>query len=60
MGIIPSIIVLRFSFFASTKVNNGYFCFSCFSPYLYSSEPLLSADGLISAPEIQIGAEFVF
>ncbi|BDQ02325.1 MAG: hypothetical protein KatS3mg037_0900 [Ignavibacterium sp.] len=60
IGITPSIIISRVRLFASGKLNIGYFYFSASDPNLYSSDPLLSSDGLISGPEIQIGAGFIF
>lgn len=60
IGITPSIIISRVRLFASGKLNIGYLYFSGSDPDLYSSDPLPSSDGLLSGPEIQIGAGFVF
>lgn len=59
IGISPSIVISRFRLFASGKLSIGYLYFSGSDPNLYSSDPLLSSDGLISGPEIQIGAGFI-
>ncbi|MEP0862185.1 MAG: hypothetical protein HRF52_12190 [Ignavibacterium sp.] len=60
IGVGPSILISRIRLYALGKLNLGYIYFSSSDPDPYSIEMSTSSSGLLSGPEINIGAGFIF
>lgn len=60
IGVGPSILISRIRLSALAKLNLGYIYFSSSDPDPNSIEMSKSSSGLLSGPEIKIGAGFIF
>lgn len=60
IGVGPSILISRIRLFALAKLNLGYIYFSSSDPDPNLIEMSKSSSGLLSGPEIKIGAGFIF